>query len=62
MSATVVEARANGHDEEQADLATIATMLSVVSAMNRSPDESSATPFGASSFAVLAGWATPEEL
>jgi hypothetical protein len=62
MSATVVEARANGHDEEQADLATIATMLLVVSAMNRFPDESSATPLGASSFAEAAGWGRPPEV
>jgi hypothetical protein len=33
MSPTTVDAKANGHDEEQADLATIATMLFVVSAM-----------------------------
>jgi hypothetical protein len=33
MSPTTVEANPNGQDEEQADLATIATMLSVVSAM-----------------------------
>jgi hypothetical protein len=33
MSPVAVDANANGHDEEQADLATMATMLSVVSAM-----------------------------
>ena len=40
----------------------MATIWSVVSAMNTFPDESVATPPGASSLADVASWATPPEV
>ncbi len=54
MSPTTVEANPNGHDEEHADLATMATIWLVVSATKRFPEESTATPPGASSLADVA--------